>query len=174
LPQEVLLCYQQEREALVVKAERDGHELSWFERKRLFELYSEKVQSYLDAGYGDCWLKDERFADLVVAALKFFDQQRYELSAWVAMPNHVHAIVRPLSNHLLHEIVKSWKGYTGREANKLLHRSGDGFWEREYYDHVLRDDKEKAVSIAYIHDNPVKAGLCSRPEDWKWSSAYKA
>ena len=174
LPQKVLLQYQAERESLFDKAERDGQKLSWSERKRLFELYSEKVESYLDAGHGDCWLNDERIAAIVAGALKHFDGQRYALTAWVIMPNHIHVILRPLGNHQLHEILKSWKGYSSREANKTLQRTGDGFWEREYYDHLIHTDDEKAAMIAYVHENPVKAGLCSQPEDWKWSSAHRA
>ena len=109
----------------------------------------------------------------MVNALRYFHGQRYELGPWVVMPNHVHAIVRPLGTHLLDEIVKSWKGFVGREANKLLNQSGKAFWAREYYDHLIRDDEERSRLADYVHDNPVKAGLCGRWEDWPWSSAYR-
>jgi len=171
LPQDVLEGYKREREELIRQAERDGHQLSWAGRKRLFELYSERVESYLDAGYGECWLKQPAVAELVATALRFFVNQRYALGAWVIMPNHVHALVRPLGEHTVDSILHSWKGYTGREANKILRRTGTSFWEREYYDHWLRDDEEKARLTDYIHDNPCKAGLCERPEDWLWSTA---
>lgn len=139
----------------------------------MFELYSEKIEAYLDAGRGDCWLKDPRISELVADALRFFHTQRYELGPWVVMPNHVHVIVRRSGTHLLDAIVKGWKGFTGREANKLLGRTGEPFWAREYYDHLVRDDTERARLADYIHDNPVKAGLCARWEDWRWSSAYR-
>jgi REP element-mobilizing transposase RayT len=172
LPQEVIRQYEDEREALMAKAACGGHPLSWEDRQQLHELYSARVEAYLDAGHGDCWMRDERIANLVVSGLKFFDQRRHVLSAWVIMPNHVHAIVRPIEEHRLHEIVRSWKNYTARQANTLLERTGDAFWAREYYDHVVRDDDEKVSTMAYIHNNPVKAGLCCQPEEWKWSSAY--
>ncbi len=187
LPQEVLRQFQAEREVLLAKAATApvgkpalrnadfpvGEGLSPEERRRLFELYSEKIEAYLDAGRGDCWLKDPRIGDLTAKALRFFHGQRYELGPWVVMPNHVHVIVRPLGEHLLDEIVKSWKGFTGREANKLLGRTGEPFWAREYYDHLVSDDAERARLADYMHDNPVKAGLCARWEDWSWSSAYR-
>ena len=174
LPQNVLMQYQAEREVLIGKLRRPDNEFSWDDRQRLDELYAERVESYLDAGHGDCWLKQDEIAKIVGDALRFFDGQRYELSAWVVMPNHVHAVVRPEDAHRLDAIVKSWKSYTGRRTNQILGRTGDGFWAREYYDRVIRADREKAATIAYVHNNPVKAGLCSSPEEWKWSSAYRA
>ena len=170
LPQEVLHDFQRERNELIRKAEREGHQLAWSDRKRLFELYSERIESYLDIGRGDCWLKDVRVAEVVANALRFFVNSRYALGAWVVMPNHVH--VRPLGAHTLDSILKSWKGFSAREANKILGRTGESFWSHEYYDHWLRDEDEKARLTAYINDNPVKTRLCARPEDWCWSSAH--
>lgn len=190
LPQEVLRAYQAEREALLAKAKaapvgkpvlrnadfpvgENREELPAEIQQRLHALYSEKIEAYLDVGRGECWLKEPRIGESVAGALRFFHGQRYDLGPWVVMPNHVHVIVRPLREHLLDQIVKSWKGFTAREANKLLKRTGDSFWAREYYDHLVRDDEERARLADYIHDNPVKAGLCSRWEDWKWSSAHR-
>jgi putative transposase len=45
----------------------------------------------------------------------------------------------------------------------LLERQGT-LWQREYYDHVIRDQAELARAVEYIHNNPVKAGL----HDWRW------
>ena len=172
LPQEVLHNLQGERDELIRKAGREGHQLSWDEQKRLFDLYSERIESHLDAGRGDCWLKNPRVAEIVASALRFFVNSRYALGAWVVMPNHVHVLVRPLGEHTLDSVVKSWKGFSAREANKILERTGEVFWAHEYYDHWLRDEDEKARLTAYVYDNPVKAGLCARPEDWLWSSAH--
>jgi REP element-mobilizing transposase RayT len=142
------------------------------ERQQALELYSAKIEAYLDAGRGECWLRDPRVADQVAEAFRFFHGQRYDLGPWVVMPNHVHVLVRPLGAHLLDGIVRSWKGFTARAANQLLGRTGEAFWAREFYDHLVRDDAERARLGDYIHDNPVKAGLCARWEDWPWSSAH--
>lgn len=173
LPQSVLRQYQQERETLLasVRAKPD-QELPVEDPQRLFALDSEKIEEYLDAGRGECWLGDQRIAEKVAEALRFFHGQRYDLGPWVVMPNHVHVLVRPMGTYLLDQIVKSWKGFTARAANQILERTGEAFWAREYYDHVVRDDAERVRLGDYIHDNPVKAGLCERWEDWHWSSAH--
>jgi len=57
-------------------------------------------------------------------------------------------------------------------ANTILGRQGK-FWQIESYDHWIRDEQEFWRVIEYIENNPVKIGLCQKPEDWKWSSAYK-
>ncbi len=44
------------------------------------------------------------------------------------------------------------------------------FWQKRYYDRNLRDEREFVEKLRYIHRNPVKTGLCDRPEDWQWSS----
>ena len=67
--------------------------------------------------------------------------------------------------------MKRVKGYTAREANRMLKRTGEQFWQQESFDHWPRDDHEFFRIIQYIENNPVKAGLVRSPEEWKWSSA---
>jgi hypothetical protein len=55
--------------------------------------------------------------------------------------------------------LKTLKGYTAREANRLLERTGQPFWQAESYDHWVRDEKQAEHIKAYIENNPVKAGL---------------
>jgi REP element-mobilizing transposase RayT len=133
--------------------------------------YFRKLEAYLDKGVGDCCLKRPEIALLVTNALRFFDGQRYRLDAWVVMPNHVHVVLWPMPNRALSGIVQSWKRFTAREANKLLGRTGQSFWQPEPYDHWIRNDEEHARCCRYVVNNPEKAGFCARPEDWPWSSA---
>ena len=77
-----------------------------------------------------------------------------------------------MSNFTLSGILRSRKTYTSREANRILGATGKTFWQPESYDHWIRDDEEKARICRYIRMNPVKAGLCKTPEEWKWSSAW--
>jgi type I restriction enzyme R subunit/putative DNA methylase len=93
----------------------------------------------------------------------------YELGAYVVMPNHVHLLVRPLVSP--DRLLRSLKGSTARAANLLLGRTGEPFWQKESYDHWVRDHAEFLRIRGYIEANPVKAGLVSRPEDFPWSSA---
>jgi len=135
--------------------------------------YFREVEGYLDRGYGECWLRRVEIADLVAGAIRFFDGQRYQCKAWVVMPNHVHLVLWPMLNYTLSHILQSLKSYTGREANKLLNRPGRDFWQRESFDHWIRDDEEHARCCSYVEHNPVKARLCARPQEWKWSSTWQ-
>jgi putative DNA methylase len=72
----------------------------------------------------------------------------------------------------LARIYHSLKSYTSKKANAILRRNGK-FWQIESYDHWIRDEQEFWRVIEYIENNPVKVGLCEKPQDWRWSSAYK-
>jgi REP element-mobilizing transposase RayT len=172
LPAHEVARLKEERSLLLDQARAAKSPLTWNEEQQLLAWYCDKVEALLDAGRGACWLSKPEVADLAACAVKFFDGERYELRAWVLMPNHVHVIVWPMPGHTLSEILHSWKSYSSKEANKLLRRAGRTFWQAESFDHCVRDDAERARLAAYVENNPVKAGLCSRPEDWKWSSAH--
>ena len=103
-------------------------------------------------------------------ALLFFDRKRYRLVEGCVMPNHVHVLIEQTAGVPLHSILRSWKGYTSRQANAILRRSGP-FWMRDYFDRYMRSDDHLRTVRRYIRRNPVLAGLCSEPEKWPWSSA---
>lgn len=136
------------------------------------DAWDELIEQHLDQSSGACWLRDSRVADLVAAALRHFHGVRYQLNHWVIMPNHVHAVLHPLPPFALERILHGWKSFTAHRANQLLGRRG-AFWQRESYDHWIRDDLEFERFARYTEDNPVKARLCARPADWRWSSAAK-
>jgi putative DNA methylase len=129
-----------------------------------------RMEEYLNAGYGACYLRDPRIASLVEEALFHFDGKRYRLIVWVVMPNHVHVMIEIFEGWPLDKILHSWKSYTANEANKFLQRKGK-FWFREYFDRYIRDERHFANAVNYIHENPVKAGLVEKAEDWPYSSA---
>lgn len=126
----------------------------------------------LDKGYGAAWLNNTAVAEIVQNSLLFFDGQRYSLHAWVIMPNHVHALFTPMEEWTVAKILHSWKSFSAREANKILGRVGV-FWQREYFDRAIRDEQGFNTAVAYIENNPVKAGLCQVAEEWQFSSAYR-
>jgi REP element-mobilizing transposase RayT len=173
LPKEILARLKAEREAILKHALAARRPLTWHEQEELFRWYASRVDRYLDAGHGACWLRQADIADLVANALNFHSKTRFVLHQWCVMPNHVHAVLHPLSGWTLSQILKSWKGYTGREANKLLKRTGNPFWQKESYDHLIRNDEDMHRCCHYTLMNPVNARLCKRPEDWRWSSAYR-
>jgi REP element-mobilizing transposase RayT len=124
----------------------------------------------MDKGHGSCWLKIPSIAGLVEEALLHFDGERYILNAWVVMPNHVHTLFEPMNGTALESILASWKSFTANKANQTLGRSGQ-FWSKESFDRYIRDARHFRDVVDYIENNPVRAGLCKRPEDWPWSSA---
>ncbi len=75
---------------------------------------------------------------------------------------------RDLRHSDLHKIMQSLKRPTARQANLLLGREG-AFWQDESYDHVIRDNDEYIRIINYVLENPVKAGLASKWDEWQWN-----
>lgn len=169
LPKEVLQRLKAEWESLVP---RPPGSLTWQQQTELFEWYSTRVDKYLDAGHGECWLQLPKIAEIVAAALQFHAGLRFENQAWCVMPNHVHAVLCPLGDWTLSQILQGWKGYTARKANLLLGRTGSPFWQVESFDHCNRDEEDRRRCCQYTIMNPVRAGLCARPEEWRWSSEY--
>jgi REP element-mobilizing transposase RayT len=130
----------------------------------------QRLENYLDAGYGSCHLQDPRIGELTQNALLHFDSERYHLLAWVIMPNHVHVLIEICDGYPLDKVVQSWKSFTAHQANKILLRDGP-FWFSDYFDRFIRDDRHLTNVINYIHQNPVKAGLVETAVDWPFSSA---
>ena len=130
------------------------------------------IDAALDQGHGKRDLALPSVATLVQTALLIFDAERYALTAWCVMPNHVHALLEIRLGYRLDRIVHSWKSYTAKEANRLLGRTGS-FWAPEYFDRFMRDEEHLASTAAYIEGNPVKAGLCENVSDWRFSSAWQ-
>jgi REP-associated tyrosine transposase len=122
------------------------------------------------AKQGPLWLADSEFADYAEYPIwRGADLGRYDLHAYVVMPNHVHILLNP---HLpLAKISGVIKGVAARDINGRLGRFGKPLWQYESFDHWVRNSAEFERIRHYIEWNPVRAGLVARPEDWKWSSA---
>ncbi len=129
-----------------------------------------RIEAYLDAGHGACLLRQQACASIVEQALLFFDPVRYRLLAWCVMPNHVHVLIETRECWPLAGIVQAWKSFTAKAINTHLRRGGS-LWQRDYFDRFIRDDLHLAATVAYIDDNPVRAGLVERTEDWPFGSA---
>ncbi len=150
-----------------------------------------KLEEYLDRGVGECWLRDQRIAKLCEDALLFFHNERYELLAWCAMPNHFHVLVHVWQTPL-GKLVQSWKRHIATQAEAYLAERRSPTrrvsaedknapalraalqtlrWEREYWDTFMRDEQQEKTAIRYVESNPVKAKLCRTAEGWPSSSA---
>jgi REP element-mobilizing transposase RayT len=125
------------------------------------------------ATFGPVWLRDARVALVVAEAFLYGERGRnfYQLGAWVIMPNHVHVLLLPKTSM---PVITRWlKGSTARQANLILGRTGETFWQDESFDHRVRDEAELDRIVRYVEHNPVSAGLAAKPEDWSWSSASR-
>ncbi len=80
------------------------------------------------------------------------------------MPNHVHLLITPLTE--ISKLVQSLKRFTAREANRILHSTGQPFWQQESYDRLVRNETEFQRITRYIEMNPVHAGLAATPEEF--------
>jgi putative transposase len=128
-----------------------------------------ELESYLDKGRGECFMRQSAIAQYVEDAVRFFDGQRYDLRAWVVMPNHVHVLFKVDATPMA-EILESWKKHTAQKANQRLDRRGE-FWQADYWDTFMRDSNHELETQNYIENNPAKAGLVLDPKTWLWSSA---
>jgi len=133
------------------------------------------MDSILDkAETGPHFLATPEIAKLMVACIRDGEQRfhRYELHAFVVMPNHVHMLITPsvVSTKWLGPL----KGFTAHEANRILARTGKPLWQQESYDHVVGSGTGLDRVRRYIENNPVKARLAVTPEDFPWSSAKAA
>ena len=149
-------------------------------QKTIFVKYEKILDS---SNHGPKWLNDKNIATIVKDSLHLFDGKYYNLIAYTIMPNHIHIVFTPFVERAsarssystilqqkfpVTEIMRRLKGNTALQANNILKRTGT-FWQHESYDHVVRDEKELKRIVNYILYNPVKAGLCSKQEDWEWS-----
>lgn len=155
LPQEKLAEWSAERDAWMKR-----HPQPWNEETRCdyHKMFSARIDEWLDAGHGSCVLRNPACGKIVANAFQHFGGQRYELGAFVVMPNHVHVLFRPLPGHPLETIIHSWKSFCAKQVNKILGRSGT-LWQDDYWDRIVRNEARFNDYLGYIRDNPVKAKL---------------
>ena len=129
------------------------------------------MDRYLDTTQaGPTYLGQEGVAKAVVESLhRGVLLGHYTLGAWTIMSNHIHLLLLP--KVAPSRLLKSLKRTSAREANRILRRTGETFWQAESYDHWVRDDAEWNRIAHYTEVNPVKAGLVRRAADYRWSSA---
>jgi type I restriction enzyme R subunit len=107
------------------------------QKSEYYELFSARIENWLDAGQGECALRKPECARIVEGALCYFDGERYDLGEFVVAANHVHVLVSCCQGNELSDIIHSWKSYSATQINRMFGRSGS-FWQKEYYDHIVR------------------------------------
>jgi REP-associated tyrosine transposase len=147
---------------------------------RAFSLTRRKLPHWQNPGsvYFITWnckkhhILTESERSIVLQTVRFWDQRLWLLYVAVVMPDHIHLLAQPLPAQQeeyinLGKIIKSIKSYSTRQINQLCGQKGS-IWQPERYDRIVRDDAEFLEKWQYIRNNPVKAGLTVRVEDYPW------
>jgi REP element-mobilizing transposase RayT len=155
LPQALLRQWAEERRIWLEK-----HPKPWDQKTR--EIYQrefpQRMQDWLDAGYGSCVLRESACSEIVARVMRKFDGERYDIASFVVMPNHVHALFQLRNKTKLKPLLQAWKGTSAREINARLGQRGT-LWMDESWDTSIRSLEHLVKSFNYILENPVKAGL---------------
>lgn len=178
IPSEGLIDIAAYRKSL--EAQRPKHITRKAWARRCSKLHFARTDEWLDGSY--CrHFDDQRLARIAADAIRYFEGHRYTTFAFVIMPSHVHWLVQPAakwsatlppSRSPRESLLHTFKTHTAIECNRML-STGGRFWQDEAYDHVVRSDEELARIADYIENNPVKAGLCGSPTEWRFSSAFE-
>ena len=132
-------------------------------------------------------LQEDEYKEEIIKSLQFLVQQkRIRLYAFVIMNNHIHLIWQPLPGQTLQTIQHSFLKHTAQRIKLYLQQTNVNlleqfkvnakdrvyqFWERNSLSIELRSAKVFNQKLGYIHNNPIKAGLCTNVEDYHYSSA---
>jgi REP element-mobilizing transposase RayT len=149
LPQSKLEWLRREKE-LWIRPNPEPH--NCHQQDEFHQRFTEKIDRWLDAGYGSCILARPDCKAIMESSLRHFDGHRYELGEFIVMPNHVHAIVATIGEHQLTSILHSWKSFSAHEFNRILNSSGR-IWLSESFDHIIRSAEYLKKFEAYIRNN---------------------
>ena len=128
-----------------------------------------RINEWLDTGYGACLLNHPECATVVADAFRFFHRTRYELIAWVVMPNHVHLVIRQYEGWPLGGVIRSWKVFTSKKIREVHGEPlPENIWQRGFWDRLIRNEHHYEAALQYIADNPVHAGLVGSSHEWPW------
>lgn len=120
---------------------------------------NEKKDIFLDQ-------KDKsRFIDILI---KMKEKYNYKLEGYCLMDNHIHLLINDNENDIS-QIMKSINVSYVYYFNNAYGRTGHLFQDR-FVSEVVADDRYLLAVSAYIHNNPVRAGIVKKPEDFQWSS----
>ncbi|MFH5806905.1 transposase, partial [Alienimonas sp. DA493] len=128
------------------------------DRRRYQRWVAWKLNGLLAAGRGSCLLRSPALRHVVTQSLRHLDGRLAWVGDWVVMPNHVHALLTPLPGVPLEESLHSLKSFTAPQINRIVGCRGP-LWQKETYDHIVRNVEQLDAFQNYIRLNPVKAGL---------------
>ena len=121
-------------------------------------LFSTRMDFFMDAGYGECVLRESECRAILADSLAMFDGERFFMHSWVVMPNHVHVLFSIAEGQTLEKTVGGWKRYSARGINLFRGKEG-ALWQKDYFDRMIRDWNHLFRVAKYIRRNPAKVGL---------------
>jgi len=128
----------------------------------------------------------DRRSDLLVARIEVLRRAArsvrgrypFHIDAWIVLPDHMHCLWTLPEGDF--DYPRRWRDIkttfskslpATEQRSAVMRRRGErGIWQRRYWEHTIRDDRDYAVHMDYIHFNPVKHGLVENPADWPFSS----
>lgn len=127
-------------------------------------------------------LLTDNIAILRDAVRKVRARAPFHIDAWAVLPDHLHAVWTLPENDMNYSA--RWQAIKTEFSKRIPHgefRSASreskgerGLWQRRFWEHTIRDDKDYATHVDYVHFNPVKHGWVSSAADWPYSSFHKA
>jgi putative transposase len=172
IPQPVLRRWHADRDAWLRRHGIEPTSPDWreqFERLKpsvrgdFVRTFAERWHRHLDACHGACVLRQPALAQIVADSLHKFDGERYEITDFIVMPNHVHLLAAFPTEEAMLEQCEGWKHYQARELNRRLGGAGR-FWQQDGFDHLVRSVEQFEALRHYIAANPRKAHL--RPGEY--------
>ena len=138
------------------------------EDQRFFDWFDKLIALSPDVPH---LLQKDGIREIIEESFRHFDGLRYTLLSYCIMSNHVHVLIYPKLQENgkifpIPHIVYTWKKYTATAINRVLGKHGS-LWQKEVYDHLVRDEQELGHVVGYIVNNPVKAGLVNEWQQWK-------
>jgi len=118
--------------------------------------------------------RDPQYVDLLLEILRNVKELHpFIMLGYVVLPDHFHLLIQPTGHSNFSDVMHSLKSNFTKAYKKKLGLSPTQsmkFWQKRFWDHVIRDDKDFENHLHYIHYNPVKHGYVQDLRDWKDSS----
>ena len=152
IPEELIVEWQAERDKWLAEHTKPWEPEVEMEYHRVFTMGIERL---LDNGHGSCALRRAEVRSVVEDSFQHADGKRYDMHAWVVMPNHVHVLLSMAVGESLEKVVGGWKKFTARRINVILGQEGR-LWQKNYFDTMIRDWEHMIRAARYLHRNPAK------------------
>ncbi|MES9850345.1 MAG: transposase [Candidatus Thiodiazotropha sp. L084R] len=123
------------------------------------------------------WFRSGENVDLLREAFRDIKSKRpFVMDAAVILPDHLHCLWRlPEGDNDFSGRLREIKKRLSRQLDpRTNHRNERPVWQRRFWEHQIRDERDWHNHCDYIHYNPVKHGLVKRVADWPWSSFHRA